>query len=112
MTYSLVYLRRRSVPVSSGKLPCAPPAQLARLAKMIRRDFPADDMIYELHVLRACMAVRDGYAKIEDILPAAPSSCPPVGRDGSGNRLSRKSSRPMTRVATRCGHGVVYAEPV
>jgi len=50
----------------------SPPAQLARLCKMIRKDFPADDMMYELHVLRACMAVRDGYAKIEDILPATP----------------------------------------
>ena len=39
---------------------------------MIRKDFPADDMMYELHVLRACMAVRDGYAKIVDILPAKP----------------------------------------
>ena len=39
---------------------------------MIRKDFPADDMMYELHVLRACMAVRDGYAKIEDILPSTP----------------------------------------
>ena len=28
--------------------------------------------MYELHVLRACIAVRDGYAKIEDILPATP----------------------------------------
>jgi hypothetical protein len=37
---------------------------------MIRKDFPADDMMYELHVLRACMPVRDGYAQIEDILPA------------------------------------------
>ena len=47
-----------------------PPAQLARLCKMIRKDFPADDMVYELHVLRACMAVHDRHAKIEDILPA------------------------------------------
>jgi hypothetical protein len=39
---------------------------------MIRKDFPADDMMSELHVLRASMAVRDGYAKIEDILPATP----------------------------------------
>jgi hypothetical protein len=39
---------------------------------MIRRNFPADDMMYELHVLRARMAVRNGYAKVEDILPATP----------------------------------------
>ena len=48
------------------------PAQLARLCKMIRKDFPADDMMHELHVLRAPMAVRDGYPQIEDILPAPP----------------------------------------
>ena len=28
--------------------------------------------MYELHVLRACMADRDGYAKNVDILPAKP----------------------------------------
>jgi hypothetical protein len=39
---------------------------------MIRKDFPADDTMSELHVLSASMAVRDGYAKIEDILPAKP----------------------------------------
>ena len=53
-------------------LPSIPPAQLARLCKMIRKDFPADDMMYELHVLRACTPVREGYAKIEGILPATP----------------------------------------
>jgi hypothetical protein len=37
---------------------------------MIRKDFPADDMMYDLRVLRACIAVRDGYAKIQDVLPA------------------------------------------
>ena len=52
--------------------PSIPPAQLARLCMTIRKDFPADDLLYELHVLRARMAVRDGYAKIEDILPAMP----------------------------------------
>jgi hypothetical protein len=39
---------------------------------MIRKDPPAEDMMYEPHVLRARMPVRDGYAKIEDILPATP----------------------------------------
>jgi len=49
-----------------------PPAQLDRLCNIISKDFPADDTMYELHVLRACMAVSDGYAKIVDILPAKP----------------------------------------
>lgn len=39
---------------------------------MIRKDLPADDMMYELHVLRACMPGRDGYAESEEIPPATP----------------------------------------
>jgi hypothetical protein len=46
------------------------PDKLAVLCRLIRKDFPNDDMIHELHVLRACMAVRDGYARLEEILPA------------------------------------------
>ena len=46
------------------------PNDLARLCKGIRTEFPTDDMMFELYVLRACMAMRDGYAKLEDVLPA------------------------------------------
>jgi hypothetical protein len=35
---------------------------------MVRIEFPTDDMLYELHVLRACMAIRDGYVSLEDAL--------------------------------------------
>ena len=49
-----------------------PTDRLAELCESIREDFPTDDMMYELHVLRACMAVRDGYAKLENILPQEP----------------------------------------
>ena len=41
---------------------------LVALERIVRRDFPHDDMMFELHVLRACMAVRDGAAKLEDVL--------------------------------------------
>jgi hypothetical protein len=41
---------------------------LASLCEQIRTEFPADDMMFELHVLRACMAVRDGRASIESLL--------------------------------------------
>lgn len=51
-----------------------PTDRLAELCESIREDFPTDDMMYELHVLRACMAVRDGYAKLEDILPLEPAA--------------------------------------
>ncbi len=49
-----------------------PPDALADLCHGIREEFPTDDVMYELHVLRACMAVRDDYARVEDILPHEP----------------------------------------
>ena len=42
--------------------------KLADLCRMVRRDFPKDEMMYELHVLRACMAIRDGHITLEDAL--------------------------------------------
>jgi hypothetical protein len=69
-------LQEGFLPVSPPTIPTRTPAHLARLCKMIRKDSPADDMIYELHVLRACMPVRNGYARIEDILPAKPVVAP------------------------------------
>jgi ribosomal protein L22 len=45
-----------------------PPDKLEAIAKMVRGEFPTDDMLYELHVLRACMAIRDGYVSLEDAL--------------------------------------------
>ena len=42
--------------------------QLSEICQSIRREFPNDDMMYELHVLRACMAVRDGHVSLEDVL--------------------------------------------
>jgi hypothetical protein len=60
-----------------------PPGKLAELCKSIRVEFPTDDMMFELHVLRACMAVRDGYAKIEEIVSAGMAvscaGCSPAG---------------------------------
>lgn len=47
---------------------------LERLCRLIRQDFPHDDMLYELHVMRACKIVRDGpYTMeqiVEDLTPA------------------------------------------
>ena len=45
-----------------------PPEKLEAIAAMIRKEFPADAMLFELHVLRACMAIRDGYVTLEDVL--------------------------------------------
>ncbi len=49
-----------------------PDDKLDELCKSIRQEFPKDDMMYELHVLRACMAIRDGYIQLEDIISAKP----------------------------------------
>lgn len=45
-----------------------PVRKLARLRSMIRREFPRDEMMFELHMLRTCMAIRDGHVTIEQAL--------------------------------------------
>ena len=45
-----------------------PPHKLAELELLIREEFPHDPMMFELHVLRACMAIRDGYLTLEEAL--------------------------------------------
>lgn len=47
------------------------PDQLLEIERLFRMDYPADDMLYELHVLRACMAVRDRMASLDAILREA-----------------------------------------
>ena len=42
--------------------------QLAQLCRAIRREFPKDDMLYELHVLRAVLAVKSRRITIEQAL--------------------------------------------
>jgi len=41
---------------------------LDALATRMRREFPKDEMMFELHTVRACMAVRDGHVSLADIL--------------------------------------------
>lgn len=48
------------------------PAQLAQIVERVRRDYPGDQMLRELHVLRACRAVRDRQVTVEQVL-AEPS---------------------------------------
>lgn len=43
-------------------------ADLEAIKEAVRRDFPHDDMMWELHILRACFAIRDGYATVADAL--------------------------------------------
>lgn len=42
--------------------------ELAAVEEAVRAEFPTDDMMWELHVLRACLAIRDGHASMEDIM--------------------------------------------
>ena len=59
-----------------------PAPKLAEICHLVRREFPKDDMMYELHVLRACAAVRDGHVRLEDVLAAAPATPPPISATG------------------------------
>ena len=45
--------------------------QLAMIEKMFRIDYPDDDMLFELHILRVCHAVRDGRGSLDVILREA-----------------------------------------
>jgi hypothetical protein len=44
------------------------PEKMKRLVELAREDFPNDPLMCELHVLRTCMAIRDGHLDVEDIL--------------------------------------------
>ena len=42
-------------------------SDLEMIKEAMRAEFPTDDMMWELHVLRTCMAIRDGHATIKDV---------------------------------------------
>ncbi len=41
---------------------------LAALREKVRQEFPKDDMMYELHLLRVCVALKDKRLSLEDAL--------------------------------------------
>ncbi|OFX17953.1 MAG: hypothetical protein A2Z18_07070 [Armatimonadetes bacterium RBG_16_58_9] len=41
--------------------------ELASVKEVMRAEFPQDDMMWELHILRACAAIRDGHATLQDV---------------------------------------------
>ena len=45
-----------------------PGDKLDRLTAIVRAEFPDDEMMAELHILRAILAVEQGAASLEDIL--------------------------------------------
>ena len=53
---------------SAAKQAGIPDDKLALICELVRKDYPDDDNLYELHVLRACLSVRDGRTTVEKIL--------------------------------------------
>jgi hypothetical protein len=51
-----------------------PPERLEELSHVMRQDFPRDEMMYELHLLRACMAIRAGVLTLEEALRPEPAT--------------------------------------
>jgi len=45
-----------------------PAGKLSEICRLVRLEFPEDEMMYELHVLRVCMAIRNGHIQLEDAL--------------------------------------------
>ena len=45
-----------------------PAQELEELRHLIKRDIPRDEMMYELHLLRACMTIKNGVLTIEQAL--------------------------------------------
>jgi hypothetical protein len=48
------------------------PDKLGQLCRRVQQEFPHDQMMYELHLLRACMAIKNGILTIDQAL--SPSS--------------------------------------
>jgi len=51
-----------------------PANRLKDLEAAMRSEFPRDEMMCELHVLRACLAIKDGMILLEDALRAEPAA--------------------------------------
>jgi hypothetical protein len=42
------------------------PEQIQAVVAVVRREYPSDEMLFELHALRACRAIRDGVLSFEE----------------------------------------------
>lgn len=47
--------------------------QLFLICRLLRHEYPDDDVLYELHVLRACNSVKEGRIGIEALLKPIPA---------------------------------------
>jgi hypothetical protein len=43
-------------------------ADLERICRLVRTEFPHDEMLFELHVLRAILAIEHGYTTLPEVL--------------------------------------------
>jgi hypothetical protein len=41
------------------------------LSQHIRQEFPRDEMMYELHLVRVCMAIKNGVLSVDQALRSA-----------------------------------------
>jgi hypothetical protein len=55
-----------------------PPDALNELCRQIRQEFPTDDMMYELHLLRVCMAIKEGALTLQDALQIESKAAAPL----------------------------------
>jgi hypothetical protein len=51
-----------------------PADKLVELCRLVRQEFPWDEMMYELHLLRMCLAIRDGHVTVEEVLKPEPTA--------------------------------------
>jgi hypothetical protein len=54
--------------VTVARRAAIPEAQLERLCALVRAEFPSDEMMAELHILRALLAIERGDTTLEEIL--------------------------------------------
>lgn len=51
-----------------------PAEKLAELRRVVRKEFPKDEMMYELHLLRVCRAIQQGLVSVEEAIKPEPAS--------------------------------------
>lgn len=57
-----------------------PDQALRKLVELIGKEFPNDQIMAELHALRACQAIHDGHVQIDDAIKQQAESSARVGK--------------------------------
>ena len=47
-------------------------ADLEQICRRVRQEFPYDEMLFELHVLRAMLAIEHGFVTLDELLRSEP----------------------------------------